>query len=54
MQRERITLRELCEQLQAEARRVSPCGLDEQRRERLEAIRQRIDEIRVALGLADS
>ena len=54
MQRERAALRELAEQLDAEAARVSATGLDDQRRERLETIRERIRAIRVMVGLTDS
>lgn len=54
MQRERLTLRELAEQLDAEASKISASGLDDLRRERLDAIRERIRAIRVSLGLSDS
>ena len=54
MDRQKLTLRELLNQLQAEAGRVSASGLDEERRDRLTSIRRRIDEIRVALGLTDA
>jgi hypothetical protein len=53
MQHQRVALRELAEELAAEAARVSASGLDEVRREKLAAIRERIRAIRVALGLTD-
>ena len=53
MQRQVVTLRELLEQLYAEASRVSASGLDEDGRNRLDAIRRRIEEIRVTLGRTD-
>jgi hypothetical protein len=52
--RHRLTLRELIDQLQAEAVRVSKTGMDEQKRTQLDVIRRRIDEIRVSLGRTDS
>ncbi len=54
MQHERVVLRELAEQLTAEAARVSASGLDDTRREKLAMIRARINAIRESLGLSDS
>jgi hypothetical protein len=54
MQHEKLVLRELAEQLAAEAARVSASGLDEARREKLLVIRERISAIRQSLGVTDS
>jgi len=54
MQRQRTTLRELLDQLYAEASRVSASGLDTEKRDRLTAIRRRIDEIRISMGRTDA
>ncbi len=54
MDRQKITVCELFDQLRAEAGRISASGLDEEKRDRLAAIRRRIDEIRIALGLSDA
>jgi hypothetical protein len=48
-----MTVRELLDQLSAEASQVSPNGLDEARRERLAVIQDRIRELRAAVGLVD-
>jgi len=53
MQRQMVTLRELLEQLYAEASRVSASGLDEYGRNQLDSIRRRIEEIRITLGQTD-
>lgn len=54
MYRQPEHLVELLEQLSAEASRVSAAGLDRDKRERLDAIRDRIRELRVTLGLTES
>ena len=51
---QRIDVRELVDQLHAEAVFVSASGLDEERRDRLTAIRRRIDELRLSLGLTNT
>lgn len=54
MKQARVTLQELLEQLSAEASAVSASGLDGARRAQLEAIRERIRAMRLAIGLTDS